>query len=148
MSKKPVSTIGTTLAILVLLGLGSYYAATAWLGSITHTNNARIAEANAQAELYRAQQAAAQARVAEAEKEAPLYDAAGYAIETQADLVNYYARRGDARVATVWENLLALGALCFVAWYALRTERLPACLPNETPGTLAAPRRPQPPTAE
>lgn len=77
------------IVVVVALGIPA-------LNNADATRRATLATERAQYEALKAQADAARVQ---AENEAQLYDAAGYAIETQADLVDYYARRGDTRSA-------------------------------------------------
>jgi len=131
------------LALILFACIGGAYWLTSEVARVTNANTVRVVEAQAQQAQAWAREAEAAAQRAQAEKERELYAAAGYAIETQADLVDYYARRGDARIREGWQWLVGLAVVCFIVWLALRGQKnqLPACLPNEDTLLLEAPIR-------
>jgi uncharacterized protein HemX len=112
----------------------------------TQSNTARIEQARAEQLNAIALQEQAAAQRAEAERERALYDAAGYAITTQSDLVDYYARRGDVRANNVWQWLVGIAVVLFIVKlsnnhnYIVQNTR-PACLPTEADMLLEAPKR-------
>lgn len=111
----------------------------------TQANAVRIEQARTQQLEYLAMQERAAAQRAEAEKEQALYDAAGYAIETQADLTRYYAQRGDVRANTAWLWVVGLGVAVWIVRLAKPSpvvkNESPACLPTEAYMPLEAPER-------
>lgn len=84
------------IVVAVALGIPALNNADATRRATLTTERAQYEALKAQYEALKAQADAARVQ---AENEARLYDAAGYAVETQADLVDYYARRGDTRSA-------------------------------------------------
>ena len=132
------------LALLVIVlacgGLGL------WVDDTMKSNLARTEEARAMQMEYLARQEEAAARRAEAVKEKELYDAAGYAVETQADLVRWYAQRGDERAQSAVEWIVAFAVCGFVVWLAQPKKEPSACLPNEEGMLLEAPIRENTPT--
>jgi predicted negative regulator of RcsB-dependent stress response len=133
--------VGFLLVLLACVGMG--YWATDQMARATNANAARIEQARAQQAEALAQQQEFAARQAEAEKEQRLYDSAAYAVETQADLVRWYAQRGDTRVQTAIEWLTGFAVAGFVVWLASREQKnsLPNPLPNVEGGLLEAPLR-------
>jgi len=99
---------GALVAFILALGLVALMVFAIWAGENVDliTNSTRQAEARAREAEARAALEQAQARLQEAqaakiraEGDRELHTAAAYAIKTNADLVNYYARRGDTRTA-------------------------------------------------
>jgi len=112
-----VGYIVLVLGMLVLLVIGWRFVGDA-LDAVRVAAAAKATEANAALVSAQAALAEAQARVAEAnaaeaqaENDALLHKAAAYSIEKQADLVAYYAVRGDVRVGLM---LLAIFAACLL----------------------------------
>ena len=83
-------------------------------------NSVRRDELATQRAQYAMLQSQAEAARQHAQNEAALYESTGYAIKTQADLVDYYARRGDGRAREIWSNILGLAAVGFIVYLALR----------------------------
>ena len=131
------------LALVLLACVGSALWATDQVARATNANAARIEQARAQQADALARQQEFAARQAEAEKEQRLYDSAAYAIVTQADLVDYYARRGDTRTRETWSWIVGLGVAGFVIWLVLHEQEnsLPKWLPNQDTPLLEAPLR-------
>ena len=112
-----VGYIVLVLGMLVLLVIGWRFVGDA-LDAVRVAAAAKATEANAALVSAQAALAEAQARIAEAnaveaqaENDALLHKAAAYSIEKQADLVAYYAVRGDVRVGLM---LLAIFAACLL----------------------------------
>ena len=112
-----VGYIVLVLGMLVLLVIGWRFVGDA-LDAVRVAAAAKATEANAALVSAQAALAEAQARVAEAnaaeaqaENDALLHKAAAYSIEKQADLLAYYAVRGDVRVGLM---LLAIFAACLL----------------------------------
>lgn len=133
------------LLIVVLACGGMALWASEQIALATQSNTARIEQARAEQLNAIALQEQAAARRAEAEKERALYDAAGYAIETQADLTRYYAQRGDVRANTAWQWIVGLGVVVWIVRMAKQPpvvkNESPACLPTEASVLLEAPKR-------
>jgi uncharacterized protein HemX len=134
------------LLIVVLACGGMALWTTQQMALTTQSNTARIEQARAEQLNAIALQEQAAARRAEAEKEQALYDAAGYAITTQSDLVDYYARRGDVRANNVWQWLVGIAVVLFIVKISNQNNNItqnvsPACLPKEAGVLLEAPER-------
>ena len=127
------AVIGALFVILVLCVV-SYGALQAHFTDLAGANTVRVAEANARTADALAREREAAAREQEAQNAQALYDAAGYAIVTQADLVDYYARRGDARAREIWEWIAGIATVVFLVLYPNWTTHGSAkAAPQNTP---------------
>lgn len=140
------NAVVVVLLVIILACGGMALWASEKMALATQSNTARIEQARADQLNAIALQEQAAARRAEAEKEQALYDAAGYAITTQSDLVDYYARRGDVRATMIWQWLVGIAVVLFIVKmsnnhnYVVQNTR-PACLPKEAGVLLEAPER-------
>lgn len=108
------------VGLLVVIALGAAFLddalEAAQLAASAQVTEAQAVLTEAQAELAEAQARIAEAEAveAQAENDRLLHEAAAYSIQKQADLVSYYAIRGDVRtVSMVLSVLVVIGAVAF-----------------------------------
>lgn len=133
------NAIVTILLIVVLAFGGLALAISNRVAQVTNANAVRVAEAQAREAQAIAIAEAARVEQARAAGERAILEAAAGAVETNTELVEYYAKRGDARAREVWQWIVA-GVVCAVV-VALASGRRLASLVRDALEAAAIIRR-------